>query len=35
MMADFGLPYKGIESSSTVGPLFWTGYDELLSILRM
>jgi hypothetical protein len=35
MMADFDLPYKGIESSSTIGPLFWTGYDESLSTLRM
>ncbi|KAN0116700.1 hypothetical protein V8E51_002677 [Hyaloscypha variabilis] len=28
MMADFHLPYKGIEGSSTVGPVFWTSYDK-------
>ena len=34
MMTKFNLPYKGIEGSSMVGPLFSTGYDEALQTLR-
>jgi len=28
MMAEFHLPFKAIEGSSTVGPFFWAGYDN-------
>jgi len=28
MMTEFHLPYKAIEGSCTVGPFFWTGYNE-------